>query len=200
MEVVFDFDGTIADTFEFTKDTLISLSPRYGFPVLLPSDISRLRNQSLKQVIQTLKIPLWQIPFIGRDLQQALLNHLDQIRPFPQLVPVLSTLSRRGHLLSILTSNSATNVSRFLDIHQINLFRHIYGNISAFSKHRHLARLSQHHPIIYVGDEIRDIESAHQARIQIIAVSWGWNSRRGLAASSPDYLVDHPSELLNLLP
>ena len=56
------------------------------------------------------------------------------------------------------------------------------------------------HPsnVLYVGDEVRDIEAAKKAGIRIAAVTWGYNSKKALEAYKPDYLVTKPEELLQI--
>lgn len=47
----------------------------------------------------------------------------------------------------------------------------------------------------YVGDEVRDIEAAHGAKIHAIAVNWGFNSLARLQLVNPDHLISHIEEL-----
>ena len=49
---------------------------------------------------------------------------------------------------------------------------------------------------VYVGDEVRDIEAARRAEIQVIGVTWGFNTRAVLKKNSPDTIVDNPADLL----
>jgi len=51
--------------------------------------------------------------------------------------------------------------------------------------------------VIYVGDETRDIDALKRIKIPIIAVSWGFNSRKILEQQDPTCLIDHPNQLLN---
>ena len=50
--------------------------------------------------------------------------------------------------------------------------------------------------MIYVGDEVRDIEAGRKAGIEVAAVTWGLNSSSLLQRYRPTLLVDEPSELL----
>ena len=53
--------------------------------------------------------------------------------------------------------------------------------------------------VIYIGDEVRDIEAAKAAGIKMVAVSWGFNSPEILKTKNPDYLIDYPLQLTQLL-
>ena len=50
-----------------------------------------------------------------------------------------------------------------------------------------------------MGDEIRDIEAANSAGVDVAAVGWGLNSRRALLKRNPTYIVAQPAELPELL-
>jgi CRISPR-associated protein Cas8b1/Cst1 subtype I-B len=58
---------------------------------------------------------------------------------------------------------------------------------------------TKYEKIFYVGDETRDIEAAKKAGIQSIAVSWGYLSREILEKYKPDYIIDNPKELLDII-
>lgn len=49
--------------------------------------------------------------------------------------------------------------------------------------------------VIYVGDEIRDIESAKDTGIKIIAVTWGFNTEDALCRFNPDYIAKDPRDI-----
>ena len=50
-----------------------------------------------------------------------------------------------------------------------------------------------------MGDETRDVEAAKKANIKVVAVTWGFNSPEALAKENPDFLINHPSELLEVI-
>jgi len=53
--------------------------------------------------------------------------------------------------------------------------------------------------VYFVGDEVRDIEAGKKAGINTIAVSWGYNTKAALDKEHPDYLIDFPLELENII-
>ena len=53
--------------------------------------------------------------------------------------------------------------------------------------------------VLYVGDETRDITAAKKAKIKVVAVTWGFSSRKGLEKYKPDFLIDKPEELLEVV-
>lgn len=88
--------------------------------------------------------------------------------------------------------------------HELDFFDYIYTSSNIFGKSRVLRRILKENRLdirkmIYVGDEMRDIEAARQLDMDIIAVSWGANNKKALAALRPTYLVEKPNELIKLL-
>ena len=52
---------------------------------------------------------------------------------------------------------------------------------------------------IYVGDSEVDIETAKNANVKVVAVSWGFRDDDFLKTLRPDTLVSHPDELVAYL-
>ena len=73
-----------------------------------------------------------------------------------------------------------------------------------FGKHRSLKRLLKTYHMkpaetIYIGDEVRDIEACRKAKVQIIAVTWGFNSKRILERAKPDFIADKPEDIVKIV-
>ena len=53
--------------------------------------------------------------------------------------------------------------------------------------------------MLYVGDEVRDVEAAEKAGVAVAAVTWGFHSGSLLQSHSPDHLVTDPRQLVKLI-
>ncbi len=53
--------------------------------------------------------------------------------------------------------------------------------------------------MLYVADEIRDINAALKSNVRIACVTWGFNTERALQNKHPDYIVSTPEELLDVV-
>lgn len=53
--------------------------------------------------------------------------------------------------------------------------------------------------VIYCGDSAVDVETAHRACIESVAVTWGFRPLAELEAALPDHIITTPSALLPLL-
>lgn len=200
--IIFDFDGTIADSFEAVLRISNQLAAEFGYPVTRSEDVYHLKNLSSREIIRRSKLSPFKIPFLLRRLRRELKQEISQLKPIPGMKAVLRSLKQQGNQLGIVTSNSCENVRAFLDAQGLtDVFDFIGSGLMLFGKGRIIQRILKQYnldraTVVYVGDETRDIEAAHRIGIQIISVSWGFNSSQVLAAANPDVLIHQPEELL----
>lgn len=202
--ILFDFDGTIADSYDSFLEIVNILSDKYHLTKIPPSEINALRSEDAKTLIKKLRIPFFKIPFLARDMKKMQREKMTEIKPFNGLPEVLNKLKDEGYELGILTSNGKENVLEFLKLNNIDVFEYIYDNASIFGKDRAINRFIKNNNIhkkdlVYVGDEIRDIIACKKSGIKIISVSWGFNSKEGLERNDPDYLIDSPDEFIKII-
>ncbi|MGD1865547.1 MAG: HAD hydrolase-like protein [Phormidesmis sp.] len=200
--LIFDFDGTIADTLEAIVRITNRLAPEYGYSPTTPAKLKYYQSLSTQEMLKQSEIPLFRLPFLLRRVRREMGVELDSVSLVAELEPTLRELVARGHQLMIMSSNSSTNIHRFLRRHKIDdVFSSVKGGVGLLSKARVLKRIVQRDGIdfsqvIYVGDETRDVDASTQVGILVAAVSWGFSSREALAAQGPDFLLDHPQQLV----
>ncbi|WP_337884785.1 HAD-IA family hydrolase [Fischerella thermalis] len=203
--VIFDFDGTIADTVDALVSIANRLAKEFGYVQITPEELALLRNLTSREIINYSGISVFKIPFLVKKVKGELKSKIPELKPIPGMKEALINLKNAGHRLGIITSNSKDNVTEFLRINELdNLFEFIYSGITIFGKTtiiNNLLKQKQLKPeeVIYVGDETRDIEASKKANIKVVAVSWGFNSPEVLAKQNPNYLIHHPSELLDVV-
>lgn len=198
--LIFDFDGTIADTLGETRVIFNQIAPDYGIREVEEHEITELRHLSLKEILKKLDIPKRRVPSIiarGTGMMRA---NLDRLQLIPGMREALTELRSHTEAFGILTSNSTANVDVFLRNHGIReLFEFVSSTSKLTGKARHLRAIRKtfsvkNHEMCYIGDELRDVKAAQKAKIPHAAVSWGFNSRESLEQSKPTYLFDHPHE------
>jgi phosphoglycolate phosphatase len=203
--IFFDFDGTIADTLEEFVNIVNRLAIEFGYRVTSPEEVHQLRQLNSKEILRASAVPLWQIPFLIRRLKKELNREIQFLTPIPEMKTALQQLKSRGIKLGILTSNSQENVAKFLHQNGMeDLFERVYAGSSILGKDKVLRKILrqenlQPQELIYVGDETRDIDAARKSGVWAIAVGWGFNLPRALAARHPDFLVREPLELIAVL-
>jgi phosphoglycolate phosphatase len=203
--LVFDFDGTIADTLGETRKIFNQLAPDYGIRQIEEYEIEELRHLSLKQIISELNIPKRKVPSLIARGTGMMRTNIANLKLISGMREVLAEM--RGHVESfgILTSNSTTNVDVFLRNHGLqDHFEFVSSTSKLTGKARHLRAIRKtfslkSEEMLYIGDELRDMKAAQKAKIPHAAVSWGFNSRDSLQKSNPTYLFDSPEDFLKLL-
>jgi phosphoglycolate phosphatase len=197
--LIFDFDGTIADSFSVLIEVfgqLVKNADKIGV-----NEIEELRGMSVSQIVKRLKIKRWQIPRLVIRGRQALGLQIDTIQLIKDLGPVIRSLHRQGYRMFILSTNSPLNIQRFLKNNGLDdCFANVYGNAGVLNKTSALKKLMAKErqaagSCLYIGDEIRDITAASKAGLDYIAVSWGYNNKQSLEAQNPMKLVDTPKQL-----
>jgi len=203
-EVVLDFDGTIADSFNLSVNVFNEISGEFGFKEIDANEIEKWRDVGFREVIKEVKIPIIKLLRIVKRVQKIQKDRIDDVKPFKGMLEVMKELKNKGYVLGILTSNSKENVESFFDKNKVEGIDYIYSGNNMFGKDKLIKKLLKDRKlakeqVIYVGDEVRDVESCQKVGISIIAVSWGYNSKKGLEKTGANYLIDKPEKILEIL-
>jgi phosphoglycolate phosphatase len=202
--LLFDFDGTIADTFELAITIGKRISDSFRLQIVTNEEIVRFRNMPFRDAVRALQIPIRKMPALLMRIRREIHENIDDIYPFCGMRDVLHELRSRCDLLGMVTSNSEENVARFLQRHELDFFDFgayssaIFGKASKLRTLIHKHRL-QKETILYIGDTVGDIESCRKVGVSVAAVTWGYNSREILESGKPDFLVSGPLELLDIV-
>lgn len=202
--LLFDFDGTIADSITPLFHMLNKMAPEIGVRPVSWEEFDRLRDLTPRQILKELKIPLFKMPRLVRMVLEEYRHIISHLQPCEGILELLSELKQRQISHALLSSNDDQNLAAFLTQYQIDSFTWVEGTEGVLNKSSYLKKQIRKHKLqqydlYYIGDEIRDIEAARSNKIKSIAVSWGLHSHRHLQKQQPDYLVDKPSEILNIM-
>ncbi|MEA5597486.1 HAD-IA family hydrolase [Rivularia sp. UHCC 0363] len=203
--IIFDFDGTIADTVDALVSIANGLAVEFNYAEITSKELVLLRNLTSREIFKYSGIPLFKIPFLLKKVKGELRNKISELKPIPGIQEALLELKENGNRLGIITSNSETNVKEFLKINNMDsLFEFIHSGVTIFGKTTIMNNVLRQkqlktQEVIYVGDETRDIESSKKANIKVISVTWGFNSEQALIKENPDFLIHHPQELIKVV-
>ena len=198
---IFDFDGTLADTVPWFAGVVNHVADRYGFKRVEERDHEMLRGYAPRRLMEVLGVPLWKVPLIAYHLRGLLARDIDQITLFDGISVVLQTLSQAGVTLAVVSSNSYENVRRVLGSENVGLVETFACGVSVFGKAAKLRGVLKKCDIprgeaIYIGDEVRDVEAAHEAGVASGAVSWGYNTVEALQVCAPDEIFTSVDDIL----
>lgn len=191
--VIFDMDGTLADSFPWFARVLNTVADRYGFRRVAPHEVEKLRRLGSREILDWLGVPLWKVPQMARHMRLLKTQQLNDIPLFPGVETLLRDLSARGVTLAVVSSDSEDNVRGALGPANARFVAHFACASAMFGKRAKFAGVLRRAGIaaeqaIVVGDEIRDAEAARAAGIAFGAVAWGYTHVDALRAHDPDYL------------
>jgi len=201
--LVFDFDGTIADTHLYLVEISNRLSGEFKYDQIKLEELDFLKEKTAKEVIEYLNVPVLKIPAILSKAKKEFFCDISSINPITGIKEILFQLKSAGVKMGILSSNTLENIKNFLVNHDLDIFDFIYSTSLVWSKNISLKKLIKKHDlphelVLYIGDEIRDITAAKKLGVKIASVTWGYNSSSSLKIHNPDYLISSPEELLKL--
>ena len=201
--VIFDLDGTLADSLPWFRRNVNDVADRFGFSRIADEDVQSLRHAGSREILRRLEVPLWKLPRIARHMRRMKAEHLADIPLFPGTKPMLRALRDGGLRLALVSSDNEVNARRQLG-DAARLFSHFDCGASLFGKAAKFRRVVKRAGVspaqaIAIGDEVRDIEAARAAGIPCGAVTWGYAAAEALRALGPDLVFERMEDVAVLL-
>jgi phosphoglycolate phosphatase len=197
---IFDYDGTLADSFPWFLDALDDCADRFAFKRLVRDDLEMARGLGIDGLMRLLDVPAWKVPAIVSFLRKLARRDRGKISLFPGAADMLRALAARGTTLAILTSNAEANVRATLGPELAALFAQWECGASLLGKGVKLRRLLRKAgvapgEVLLIGDETRDLDAARAVRIAFGAVLWGYTAPDALRAAGPDVVFSNIEEI-----
>lgn len=201
--LIFDFDGTLADTHELIIQTNQEAMRRMGFPVLEDRVISRTIGLPLEEGILTMfpqltreDLPAWVKTYraIFDELKTRIIPGL-----FPHVKETLEALHARGYVLTVASSRLSLSLNDFLrDMGIAPFFSYVLGadNVSAAKPDPEpvLKTLRDLHfradEALVVGDMPVDILMGKRAGAFTCGVTYGNSDREALKKAGANHVLD----------
>jgi phosphoglycolate phosphatase len=202
--IIFDFDGTLADTLDALLRIVNRLAPEFKYNQISDQQVNSFKYLSPWEIIKSSKVSLWKLPFLLKRVKEEFPREVGNVKLFPGVIELLLSLKGRGYRLGIVSSNSESNIRSLLKQNHLEYLFDFVTTGSTFGKGKVIERMIKKYncaksDAIYIGDEIRDIQAARSIQIRIVAVAWGFNAATTLIDKEPDLLITQPKALLNAL-
>lgn len=202
--IIFDFDGTIADTFDkFCKIIQLLGNKHYNLHTSLEEIEFIMRHKGVRELISKLNLSKFQIlkfTYLGRrEFNKSMLKPA----PFESIPPILQELKEQNYKLGIVSSNTTKYIEKFLKKYNIEVFDFIIKT-SLFGKDKTLLKILKQQKLninktIYIGDEKRDIRACKSIGLAEIAVSYGYSSAMLLKEEKPSVIINSPKEIISTI-
>lgn len=207
--LVFDFDGTLADSTEGIIKTTRATFARMGLPMPEDRDVRQGIGLPLRGALRTAGIPEDRIEE-GADIYHEVFYEVapKHIVLFPGAKEALEGLASRGYRMAIATSRSEHSLVMLLGEHGIAQYFEVLGSVGCVDNPKPapdivlwvLGRMgATPDQTLVIGDTVYDIQMGKAAGCSTCAVTYGNHGPDQLRTSSPDYMVDDLRELPELL-
>jgi phosphoglycolate phosphatase len=198
--IIFDFDGTLADSFGWATSVVNQFADQYGFRRIDPSEHDTLRVLDAKTLIQQLGVPMWKVPIMAAHVRKLMGQQIDHIPLFAGIDRQLQCLVAHEARLAVVSSNAEQNIRRVLGPENAALIDFFECGAAVFGKASKLKTVLRKSGVvlaesILIGDEIRDAEAARQVHMAYGAVAWGYTHYEALLSHAPDLAFERVEEL-----
>ncbi|MDF1753683.1 MAG: HAD-IA family hydrolase [Verrucomicrobiales bacterium] len=200
--LIFDFDGTLANTIDTGIGIYNEISSDYGLEPFTSEDIVELRKLNIRAVLSRIGISKITAIKIATRIRKEIHDRMDEVEIFPGAAEAVSALHEAGFRMGILSSNSTDNIRDF--IKRFNLshcFEFIEAGVSLFGKSNRINQVLKKQKVaasnvLYIGDETRDMEAARKSEVCAVAVCWGANEKEAMVTEGPEYCIEDPGQLI----
>jgi phosphoglycolate phosphatase len=198
--ILFDFDGTIADSRSLIIRLYNDLAEQYGYGRIDDDNLEELRQLPLVERGAALGIPLLRIPELALQAKRRYRDYLIDLQPIPGVPELLRHLHEDGLALTILSSNREGTIRSFLASAGLPPFTEVLSSRGMFTKHQTLRRWLKRSgaapsETLYVGDEHRDAVACGKAGVRMVGVAWGYDAPELLLAAGAEAVFQQPAEL-----
>ena len=208
--VVFDLDGTLADTLGDIASAMNYALARQGLPERSPDEYRLLVGEGVTRLVER-ALPEDRADLIEpvlADLGAHYTDHmLDRTRPYPGIPKMLERLHARGIPMAVLSNKPQAATSWMVEqLFGKHRFQTVLGGSDDMPlKPDPFALLAIVHRLrvepertAYVGDTRTDMETAVAAGVLPVGVAWGFRKRRELEEHGARVVVNRPRELVAL--
>ena len=209
--IIFDLDGTLADTLQDLADTMNHCLQELGFATHKTQDYKMMVGTGSRELCRK-ALPPERADLTDKLLEMNLTryarHYLDKTKPYPGIVRMLQDLKSQGLHLAVL-SNKPDDFVKLIcrQLFAPDSFEIVLGQHDGLpckpdpAGVLDILRQMQAAPdeAIYVGDSGTDMTTAIAAGVRAVGVSWGFRDRSELLTAGAYHIIDKPSELLELL-
>lgn len=208
---VFDLDGTILNTLEDLADSVNWMLEKFGYPVHTYAEVRQMVGNGLWKLVER-ALPAGSSEKQIQEAFDAFTPHYQEFcnvktGPYAGIPELVKKLREAGYLTAVNTNKKAAQTEVLMEAYFPGLFDEILGEGIGFEKKPSpeavfhiLKKLAiQPEEAVYIGDSDVDLQTARNAGLDPIIVSWGFRDRDYMVAKGATVIADTMEELENLL-
>ena len=207
--VIFDLDGTLLDTLGDLHASVNVALGEYGLPIRTKEEVRAFVGNGVAKLMERAAGEVSQALF--EKLLAAFKTHYsahckDRTKPYDGVMDVLQALKKRGVKTAVLSNKPDFAVKLLAEEYFQGYLQSAVGENEAGGIRKKPAPDSlfavldelqtNKETTVYVGDSEVDIQTARNAGVECISVTWGFKDREFLVENGATILIDEPKEIL----
>lgn len=209
--IIFDLDGTLINSLEDIADAMNKVLTDNNYPTHVYESYNYFIGNGLRKLVsRALPEENRNQNEIDRCYEAMMIvygeNCIRKTKPYSGIQALLDELSSRNIPLSVLSNKSDILTKKITQTIFPEYFDAVVGLTSEeFKKPNPSTALQMSKQfnfspseIIFVGDSDIDMQTATQAGMYAVGATWGYRTKEELLSDGAKFLLDHPSDLLEL--
>ena len=211
MIIIFDLDGTLINTIDDLGQACNHALQACGFLVHEIADYPQLVGNGINRLIErALPVENRNETTVSRMREYFVpyydAHNCDLTRPYDGIPELLLSLKKAGHTMAVASNKYQTATEKIVNHFFPNTFDIVLGERENVPRKPNpqivwdiLSNVKETSEIIYIGDSLVDAETAKAAGATLVLCTWGFCTEEQLKTANPNYMINHPSELLNIV-
>ncbi len=208
---IFDLDGTILDTLEDLRNSVNFALKENGLPERTFSEVRAFVGNGIRLLIER-AVPentdLKVTDAVFNCFKEHYGKHsADNTKPYNGIIELISKLKANGVKLAVVSNKADFAVQTLVADYFPQLFDYSVGEKDGIRRKPFpdsvLTVLKafdcEKCDAVYIGDSEVDVETARNVGMDCIAVTWGFRDEELLNSLKPEYIVNEPTEILNII-
>ncbi len=209
--IIFDLDGTILDTLEDLKSSVNYALSNNNLPERSLAEVRAFVGNGIRLLMER-SVPM------GTDndtfdkcfadfKEHYKENSANNTKPYNGIIELLTELKANGYKLAVVSNKADFAVQTLVADYFDGIFHYAVGERDGIRRKPYPDSVNSaleylgadKGNAIYVGDSEVDIETARNSEISCVAVTWGFRDKSVLESLSPEYIIDKPSQMMDIL-
>ena len=229
MIIIFDLDGTLINTIDDLGQACNYALAACGYPTHPIEDYPRLVGNGINRLIEralpeahrneetVLRLRKYFVPYYDE-------HNCELTCPYDGIIELLQTLKEEGHTLAVASNKYQAATEKIVAHFFPGVFDVVLGereNVARkpdpqivwdivesledaakplqFRGRPEAYCLGETNEMLYVGDSLVDAATAKAANLPFVACTWGFCTEEQLVTANPNYMVQHPIEILTIV-
>ena len=214
MVIIFDLDGTLINTIDDLGQACNHALAACGFPTHKIEDYPRLVGNGINRLIERALPEEYRNEETVLRLREHFVPYYDEhncdlTHPYDGIPELLQTLKAQGYQLAVASNKYQAATEKIVAQLFPNTFDVVLGERENIARkpdpqivydiysalNTKLSTLN----CLYVGDSLVDANTARAAACTLALCTWGFEKKEHLSAFEPDYLINHPKKIIEIV-